>query len=571
MSILKVFRIMNCDFIGLRIIVHYKLGVLGLLLILIVISLNILFAANQRWFIRIKFWEAGEFLGEWSFFLRKLNSLFISVVLIISSLIFFYSQYYIDRTKKSKIFTWLLLLFIFAMCFLLVRSNIWRLFIGWDGLGVSSYCLVIYYLNWKSQNRGQLTILSNRIGDLFLLVLLGLRIVERWTSQFFSRLSWTEARILLLLLLAFTKSAQFPFSSWLPAAMAAPTPISSLVHSSTLVAAGVILILLYLDYLPLFFSWLLLGTGLITIFYSGLFSLVETDLKKLVALSTLNQLAFIIVSLRLGLKILSYFHLVTHAFFKSLLFINVGGILHLNFSIQDFRLHSNGATYSPLILFRTTLRLIRLIGLVFSTGFFSKDLILEKIWFSFGRQILIFFLIIRVRFTFFYSYTIFRVLFNITRSRLLIIHQSVSLNLSLWIARIFSIFIGNLFWWNYLTRRLFWIVGVKSKFSFLLLLLLIRLNFLVKTKSYKLKSYMFYMGILNLIVIALNKLIWGFAFLKALLEKSWLERLESNFIYHRIRKTGTYLWGRNLKLLWWFGSLVLLAFLFLLLPKTGNF
>lgn len=117
---------------------------------------------------------------------------------------------------------------------------------------------------------------------------------------------------------------------------------------------------------------------MVTIIYSGLFSLVETDLKKLVALSTLNQLAFIIVSLSLGLKILRFFHLVTHAFFKSLLFINVGRILHLNFRIQDFRQHSNGAYFSPLILFRTVLSLISLIGLVFSTGFFSKDIILEK-------------------------------------------------------------------------------------------------------------------------------------------------------------------------------------------------
>lgn len=119
--------------------------------------------------------------------------------------------------------------------------------------------------------------------------------------------------------------------------------------------------------------------GLVTIMYRGLFSLVETDLKKLVALSTLNQLAFIIVSLRLGLKILRFFHLVTHAFFKSLLFINVGSILHLNFSIQDFRQHSNGGFYSPLVLFSTVLRLVSLMGLVFSTGFYSKDIILEKL------------------------------------------------------------------------------------------------------------------------------------------------------------------------------------------------
>jgi len=477
-----------------------------------------------------------------------------------------------EQTKKRKIFTWLLLLFILAMCLLLLRGNIWSLFIGWDGLGVSSYCLVIYYLNWKSQNRGQLTILSNRVGDLFLLILLGFRVVESWSSQFFSRLSWKEGAIFLLLLLAFTKRAQFPFSSWLPAAMAAPTPISSLVHSSTLVAAGVILILLYLDFLPLIFSWVLLGRGVVTIFYSGIFSLVERDFKKLVALSTLNQLAFIIVSLSLGLKIMRYFHLVTHAFFKSLLFINVGGILHLNFSIQDFRQYSNSGSFSPLILWSSILSLISLIGLVFSTGFFSKDMILEKLWYSFGRQILVLVLIISVTFTFFYSFTIFRAIFNITRSPLLLIGQRISLRISLWVSRLFSIFVGRMFWWNYLSRRLLWVVGVKMKLGFLFLLFLIRLRFLVKVKRLNIKFFMFYIGILNLGARYLTKVLLWLIFLKSIFEKSWLERLERNFIYQRVRKRVFNFWGRT-KFLWWFSILGGIAILLLLLPKqeTSNF
>lgn len=511
-------------------------------------------------------WETWEILGEWGFFFRKMNCSFISVVLVISCLIFFYSLYYIEQTKKSKIFTWLLLLFILAMCFLLLSSNLWRLFIGWDGLGVSSYCLVIYYLNWKSQNRGQLTILSNRVGDLFLLVLLGIRVVENWSSQFFSRLEWKESLICLLIFLAFTKRAQFPFSSWLPAAMAAPTPISSLVHSSTLVAAGVVLVLLYLDFLPLTVSWILLGCGVITIFYSGLFSLVERDFKKLVALSTLNQLAFIIVSLRVGLKMIRYFHLVTHAFFKSLLFINVGGILHLNFRIQDFRQYSNAGYFSPLILWSSTLRLIRLTGLVFSTGFFSKDLILEKLWFSFGRIILILILGLRVRFTFFYSFTIFRVLFNITRRGLLLIKQRISLSFSLWLSRLFSIFVGRIFWWNYLSRRMLWVVGIKIKLLFLFLLFLFLLRFSMKSKRPKVKFYMFYMGILNLLVSFSTKFLSILILIKGLFEKSWLERLERNFVYQRMRKNAVNLWGRN-KFLWWFSTLGVLAILFLLLSK----
>lgn len=521
---------------------------------------------SQNWYLNIKLWEMTEVLGEWRFFFRKLNCSFVSVVLVISCLIFFYRFYYIEQTKKRSIFTWLLLLFILAMCFLLLRGNIWRLFIGWDGLGVSSYCLVIYYLNWKSQNRGQLTILSNRVGDLFLLILLGVRIAENWSSQFFCSLRWGEGMILLLLFLAFTKSAQFPFSSWLPAAMAAPTPISSLVHSSTLVAAGVVLLLLYLDFLPLIFSWVLLGGGLVTIFYSGIFSLVERDFKKLVALSTLNQLAFIIVSLRVGLKIIRYFHLVTHAFFKSLLFMNVGGILHLNFRIQDFRQYSNSGYYSPLILWRSVLRLIRLIGLVFSTGFFSKDLILEKLWFSFGSQILIFILILRVSFTFFYSFTIFRAMFNITRRSLFLISQSVSLMTSLWISRLLSIFVGRVFWWNFLSRRMIWVVGVKIKAGFLFLLFLIMLRFTIKMKSAKIKFYLFYIGMLNLVVNYLRKLLSVIILAKSLFEKSWLERFERNFIYQRIRKSVRNFWGGT-KFLWWFSILGLMAILLFLLPK----
>jgi len=253
-------------------------------------------------------------------------------------------------------------------------------------------------------------------------------------------------------------------------------------------------------------------------------------------------------------------------FFKSLLFMNVGGILHLNFSIQDFRQYSNRGFFSPLILWRSILRLIRLIGLVFSTGFFSKDIILEKLWFSFGRQILVFLLILRVRFTFFYSFTIFRVIFNITRRTLLLIGQRISLNLSLWVSSLFSIFVGRIFWWNYISRRVFWVVGVKIKLGFLFLLFLLSLNFLVKTKRLKIKFYLFYIGMLNLSANYSRKFLLFLIFTKRLFEKSWLERLERNFIYQRIRKRVVNFWGRS-KFLWWFSILGVTAVLLFLLPK----
>jgi len=172
-------------------------------------------------------------------------------------------------------------------------------------------------------------------------------------------------------------------------------------------------------------------------------------------------------------------------FFKSLLFMNVGGILHLNFSIQDFRQYSNRGFFSPLILWRSILRLIRLIGLVFSTGFFSKDIILEKLWFSFGRQILVFLLILRVRFTFFYSFTIFRVIFNITRRTLLLIGQRISLNLSLWVSSLFSIFVGRIFWWNYISRRVFLGSRGENKVRVFIFIIFTEFKFFSKNKEIK--------------------------------------------------------------------------------------
>lgn len=183
--------------------------------------------------------------------------------------------------------------------------------------------------------------------------------------------------IMLLVLAGFTKRAQIPFSSWLPAAMAAPTPVSALVHSSTLVTAGVYLLIRFSDLISnLDCAWFLY-LRIITIFISGIGANFEYDLKKIIALSTLRQLGLIIRVLFLGFPYLSFFHLLTHAFFKALLFLCAGLIIHTINDSQDIRHIGGMVNYLPLTRTCFCISSLSLCGLPFLSGFYSKDIILE--------------------------------------------------------------------------------------------------------------------------------------------------------------------------------------------------
>lgn len=201
-----------------------------------------------------------------------------------------------------------------------------------------SYCLVIFYQRSNSYNSGIITIISNRIGDV--MIIISVLFLLNFGSFDFMSLSKTEMILGLFIILAgITKSAQIPFSAWLPAAIAAPTPVSSLVHSSTLVTAGVYLIIrfnyLFLNNLNIIF---LLKISLITIIISGINAYLETDFKKIIAFSTLSQLSIIIIITSLNISELAFFHLVIHAIFKSMLFLCAGLIIHFINGNQDIRI-----------------------------------------------------------------------------------------------------------------------------------------------------------------------------------------------------------------------------------------
>lgn len=310
---------------------------------------------------------------------------FISFVLFISSLVIYYRKDYIYGDLRLNRFILLVLLFVFSIIILIIRPNLIRILLGWDGLGLVSYCLVIYYQNIKSYNAGMLTALSNRLGDVaFLMAIAWILNYGSWNFLFYIELIKFDLEIqlisLLVVIAAITKRAQIPFSSWLPAAIAAPTPVSALVHSSTLVTAGVYLLIrfnfLFLDtYITKF---LLLISGL-TIFIAGLGANFEFDLKKIIALSTLRQLGLIIRTLSIGFYKLTFFHLLTHALFKALLFICAGAIIHNIKNSQDIRDMGGLVISMPLTLINLNVANLALCGFPFLAGFYSKDLILEMV------------------------------------------------------------------------------------------------------------------------------------------------------------------------------------------------
>ena len=312
-----------------------------------------------------------------------MSLIFMSFVRFISAMVLFYSGGYIQGDFNINRFIYLVLAFVISITFLIIRPNMVSILLGWDGLGLVSYVLVIYYQNEKSANAGILTALSNRIGDVA--ILLSIRLLASrggWNFYFYTDLinniEGSSCLGALVVLAAITKRAQIPFSAWLPAAMAAPTPVSALVHSSTLVTAGVYLLVRFSAAIDgsLTQTVLLLLSSL-TIFMAGLGANFEYDLKKIIALSTLRQLGVIMRILSLGFPNLAFFHLLRHALFKALLFICAGAVIHNIKDYQDIRAMGRLVVYMPLTTFCINLANLALCGSPFLAGFYSKDLILE--------------------------------------------------------------------------------------------------------------------------------------------------------------------------------------------------
>nr|YP_011014112.1 NADH dehydrogenase subunit 5 [Colias sifanica]WQA10193.1 NADH dehydrogenase subunit 5 [Colias sifanica] len=473
-------------------------------------------------------WEIISFNSVnivFSMLIDWMSLVFMMFVSLISSSVIFYSKSYMSSELNLNRFIYLVLMFVFSMMLLIISPNIISIFLGWDGLGLVSYCLVIYYQNLKSFNAGMLTVLSNRIGDVMLLMVIAWMMnYGSWNYIFYLEFMKEDLSMqiisCLIILGAMTKSAQIPFSSWLPAAMAAPTPVSALVHSSTLVTAGVYLLIRFSNLLEgtIFSKMLMLISGL-TMFMAGVSANYEFDLKKIIALSTLSQLGLMMSILSMGYYDLAFFHLLTHAMFKALLFMCAGMIIHMLNDNQDIRYMGGLSVYIPMTSLCMNISNLALCGIPFLAGFYSKDLILEMVSMS-NMNILIFFLYyFSTGLTMFYTIRLLMYLmineFNLLSVYQLYDEDYIMLN-SMMMLLLMSVISGSLLSWmlfNYpymiylplnLKLMVIYVVLLGSFFGYLMSLMnLFSMNKFIMT--YKLSNYLSMMWFLpNLSTYGLN-------------------------------------------------------------------
>nr|APX39569.1 NADH dehydrogenase subunit 5 [Plagiodera versicolora] len=438
-----------------------------------------------------------------------MSLLFMSFVFFISSMVILYSEEYMAGDLNLNRFIMLVVMFVISMMFLIISPNLISILLGWDGLGLVSYCLVIYYQNIKSFNAGMLTILSNRVGDVALLMSIAWMLnFGSWNFMFYLEIMKDDMNMMiisyLVILAAMTKSAQMPFSSWLPAAMAAPTPVSSLVHSSTLVTAGVYLLIRFHYSFSVNMMYMLLFISSMTMFMSGLGANFEYDLKKIIALSTLSQLGLMMSILSLGSYKLAFFHLLTHALFKALLFMCAGNIIHNLNNCQDIRFMGGLINHMPLTCAFFNICNFSLCGLPFLSGFYSKDLIVEIMSMSYINLYIyiIFYLSIGLTVSYSFRLSYYSLTGNFNFLALNSLNETSFLMLMSMGGLIFLvIFMGSLLMWLIFPKPIFICLPIILKLMTLLVVFLgmfigyeiakFKLSFCLKTLNYLTMSNFF--------------------------------------------------------------------------------
>nr|YP_010154936.1 NADH dehydrogenase subunit 5 [Phanuelus gladstone]QQX28279.1 NADH dehydrogenase subunit 5 [Phanuelus gladstone] len=413
-----------------------------------------------------------------------MSMMFLGTVMLVSSLIIMYSLYYIPNMEYKQ-FLLLLLMFVLSMSILILSNNLFLILLGWDGLGLSSYILVIYYQNFPSAASGTITLLSNRIGDIMILLSSGLlTISSNWNFNMNSEYSLMI--MMLLILAACSKSAQYPFSAWLPMAMAAPTPISALVHSSTLVTAGVFLMLRISTYLHPNTMFLLIIISSMTAMYSSMSANWEQDMKKIIALSTLSQIAMMMFAISLNSLILAFMHLIIHAMFKSAMFLCAGIMIHES-SYQDTRMMGINFSNLPLTLSMLGINSMALMGIPFMSGFFSKDMIIENLIIMKTNMFLYMLMIMSIGMT--ASYTM-RMSFQTNKSYIKINpiqsnHISINAVIPITMLSLMAISSGSWLTWIVSPEQMF-LISIKYKIFIILCLTTgLMLGFMLQFKNKK--------------------------------------------------------------------------------------
>lgn len=365
------------------------------------------------------------------------------ILLLVTLRVLLFVSYYIDGDIGVVYFLLVLAVFVVSMFFLNLSGRVFIMLMRWDILGVSSFFLVLFYNNWDSCRGAMNTVLTNRVGDYFLFLFFRFFLFGR---NFFYFLIFGGVVLGALLLGAgFTKRAQFPFRGWLPKAISAPTPVRALVHRRTLVTAGLILMInfrvLVLNY---WLSIMIFVGGLLTMFFSSLSAVTEVDIKKVVALSTLSQMGFAAMTLGSGYYFVSFVHLLSHAIFKSCLFIQVGIFIHRFFRQQDRRGYSGLGESLFYVQFQILVTLFCLCGLIFTRGAVTKDVILYGVLSVGNGAVLSVIFFVGVFLTFCYSYKLF---YGVVKNCGKVINRFVSRGLMAVFSFLLVLFAIFFLWW----------------------------------------------------------------------------------------------------------------------------
>ncbi|TVP71985.1 MAG: NADH-quinone oxidoreductase subunit L [Rhodobacteraceae bacterium] len=360
--------------------------------------------------------DSGTLVGDWAIRLDRLTAVMLIVITTVSALVHLYSFGYMahddnfrdDESYRPRFFAYLSL-FTFAMLMLVTADNLVQLFFGWEGVGLASYLLIGFYFRKQSAGAAAMkAFIVNRVGDMGLILALmviyflvdsiqyddvfaAAATLSETTVSFLWR-DWNAANLIAFLLFvgAMGKSAQLFLHTWLPDAMEGPTPVSALIHAATMVTAGVFLMARMspvMEYAPEVMGFVVF-IGALTALFAATVGLVQNDIKRVIAYSTCSQLGFMFVAAGVGVYSVAMFHLLTHAFFKAMLFLGAGSVIHGMHHEQDMRNYGALRTKLPMTFWAMLIGTLAITGvgipltMIGFAGFVSKDAIIESVFAS---------------------------------------------------------------------------------------------------------------------------------------------------------------------------------------------